>query len=115
MSKIDKTDIENIKIITKETKLKHLSRIKIRKGDYEIELSSESSNVVAPVSENISASNINITEEKITSEVIKDEIREKFDELIRSQGYVSKEEFEALESIAKRLESRLDELEAKTK
>ena len=48
-------------------------------------------------------------------EVIKDEVREKFDELIRSQGYVSKEEFEALESIAKRLESRLDELEAKTK
>ena len=47
-------------------------------------------------------------------EVIKDEVREKFDELIRSQGYVSKEEFEALEAIAKRLESRLDELEAKT-
>ena len=52
---------------------------------------------------------------KPSFEVIKDEIREKFDELIRSQGYVSKEEFEALESIAKRLESRLDELEAKTK
>ena len=48
-------------------------------------------------------------------DVIKDEVREKFDELIRSQGYVSKEEFEALEAIAKRLESRLDELEAKTK
>ena len=48
-------------------------------------------------------------------EVIKDEVREKFDELMRSQGYVSKEEFEALEAIAKRLESRLDELEAKTK
>ncbi|MDC0365655.1 accessory factor UbiK family protein [Gammaproteobacteria bacterium] len=48
-------------------------------------------------------------------EVVKDEVREKFDELMRSQGYVSKEEFEALEAIAKRLESRLDELEAKTK
>ena len=48
-------------------------------------------------------------------EVVKDEVREKFDALIRSQGYVSKEEFEALEAIAKRLESRLDELEAKTK
>ena len=48
-------------------------------------------------------------------EVVKYEVREKFDELIRSQGYVSKEEFEALEAIAKRLESRLDELEAKTK
>ena len=52
---------------------------------------------------------------KPSFEVIKDEIREKFDELIRSQGYVSKEEFEALEAMAKRLESRLDELEAKTK
>ena len=52
---------------------------------------------------------------KPSFEVMKDEIREKFDELIRSQGYVSKKEFEALESIAKRLESRLDELEAKTK
>jgi BMFP domain-containing protein YqiC len=48
-------------------------------------------------------------------EVVKDEVREKFDELIRSQGYVSKKEFEALEAIAKRLESRLDKLEAKTK
>jgi len=48
-------------------------------------------------------------------EVVKDEVREKFDELIRSQGYVSKEEFEALEAIAKRLEYRLDELETKTK
>jgi BMFP domain-containing protein YqiC len=48
-------------------------------------------------------------------EVVKGEVKEKFDELIRSQGYVSKEEFEALEAIAKRLESRLDELEAKTK
>ena len=48
-------------------------------------------------------------------DVIKDEVREKFDALILSQGYVSKEEFEALEAIANRLESRLDELEAKTK
>jgi len=68
---------------------------------------------------------INIVQDKIMDftdgsskpnfEVVKDEVREKFDELIRSQGYVSKEEFEALEAIAKRLESRLDELEAKTK
>lgn len=48
-------------------------------------------------------------------EVIKDEVRDKFDELVRSQGYVSKEEFEALETIAKRLESRLEELEGRTK
>ena len=47
--------------------------------------------------------------------VIKDEVRDKVDELVRSQGYVSKEEFEALETIAKRLESRLEELEGRTK
>ena len=73
MTKIDKTDLENIKLITKETKLKNLSRIKIKKGDYEIELSSESSNVIAPVSQKIPTSNKSITEEKIASEVIKDE------------------------------------------
>ena len=73
MSKIDKTDIENIKLITKEAKLTNLSRIKIKKGDYEIELSSESSNIIAPVSDKIPLSNINISEEKIPSEEIKEE------------------------------------------
>ena len=73
MSKIDKTDIENIKLITKETKLRNLSRIKIKKGDYEIELSSESSSVIAPVSQKIPASNIKVSEEKIASEEIKEE------------------------------------------
>ena len=73
MSKIDKTDIENIKLITKEAKLSNLSRIKIKKGDYEIELSSESSNVIAPVSEKIPASNKKISEEKIATEEIKEE------------------------------------------
>ena len=73
MSKIDKTDIENIKLITKETKLKNLSRIKIKKGDYEIELSSESSKVITPVSEKIPTSNIKTSEEKITNEETKEE------------------------------------------
>jgi len=73
MSKIDKTDIENIKLITKETKLSNLSRIKIKKGDYEIELSSESSNIIAPISEKIATSNIKISEEKTTNEEIKEE------------------------------------------
>jgi len=73
MSKIDKTDIENIKLITKEAKLTNLSRIKIKKGDYEIELSSESSSVIAPVSQKIPASNIKVSEEKITTEEIKEE------------------------------------------
>ncbi|MDC1054528.1 acetyl-CoA carboxylase biotin carboxyl carrier protein [Alphaproteobacteria bacterium] len=73
MSKIDKTDIENIKLITKEAKLSNLSRIKIKKGDYEIELSSESSSIIAPVSENLPKSKINISEEKIANEVINEE------------------------------------------
>ena len=73
MSKIDKTDIENIKLITKEAQLSSLSRIKIKKGDYEIELSSESANVIAPVSQKIPTSNINTSEEKITNEETKEE------------------------------------------
>ena len=73
MSKIDKTDIENIKLITKEAKLSNLSRIKIKKGAYEIELSSESSSIIAPVSEKIPASNLKISEEDLTSEEIKEE------------------------------------------
>ena len=73
MSKIDKTDLENIKLITKEAKLSNLSRIKIKKGDYEIELSSESSSIIAPVSEKLPASNIKISEEKITNDEIKEE------------------------------------------
>ena len=73
MSKIDKTDIENIKLITKEAKLRNLSRIKIKKGDYEIELSSESINTVSSVSKKVSTSNTKISEEKIASEEVKEE------------------------------------------
>ena len=73
MTKIDKTDIENIKLITKQTKLSNISRIKIKKGDYEIELSSESSNVLAPLSEKQPKSKTNISEEKVSNEQIKEE------------------------------------------
>ena len=38
MTKIDKTDIENIKNLEKELKSKNLSSIKIKKGDYQIEI-----------------------------------------------------------------------------
>ena len=73
MSKIDKIDIENIKLITKEAKLTNLSRVKIKKGDYEIELSSGSSNIIAPASEKLPNSNIKISEEKTANEEIKEE------------------------------------------
>ena len=44
MTKIEKTDIENIKNLEKELKSKNLSSIKIKKGDYEIEIFSKENN-----------------------------------------------------------------------
>ena len=41
MTKIDKTDIENIKLIIKETKIGNVSNFKIKKCDYEIQISSQ--------------------------------------------------------------------------
>ena len=41
MTKIDKTDIENINLIIKESKIEGISKIKIKKKDYEIEISSK--------------------------------------------------------------------------
>ena len=73
MSKIDKIDIDNIKLITKEAKLSNLSRIKIKKGDYEIELSSESANVIPPVSQKTPPSSLKISDEKTTNEETKEE------------------------------------------
>jgi len=40
MTKIDKTDLENIQLISKETKLQNITSVRIKKGDYEIEISS---------------------------------------------------------------------------
>ena len=51
--------------------------------------------------------------------IIQNELKHKFDDLAKSQGYVSNDEYEALQGLAKRLEqrvSRLEELlESKTK
>ena len=41
MTKIDKTDIENIKLLINESKIENVSKFRIRKGEYEIEISSE--------------------------------------------------------------------------
>ena len=41
MTKIDKTDIQNINLLQKELKLKNINKIKIKKNNYEIEISSE--------------------------------------------------------------------------
>ena len=43
--------------------------------------------------------------------IIQNELKDKFDDLVKSQGYVSNEEYEALKSLAKRLEQRISKLE----
>ena len=52
MTKIDKKDIDNINLIIKETNISDISIIKIKKGDYEIEITSKSipalNNITAP-------------------------------------------------------------------
>ena len=40
MTKIDKTDLENIKLIVKESQINSVAKIKIKKNDYEIEITS---------------------------------------------------------------------------
>ena len=40
MTKIDKVDLENIKLIIKESKIDGVSKIKIKKNNYEIEITS---------------------------------------------------------------------------
>mgnify|MGYP001349270036 CR=1 FL=1 len=42
MTKIDKNDINNINFLKKELKLKNVQTIKIKKGNYEIEISTKS-------------------------------------------------------------------------
>ena len=44
-------------------------------------------------------------------QVFQDELRAKFDDLAKSQGYVSNEEYEALKILATRLEKRITKLE----
>ena len=43
--------------------------------------------------------------------IIKNELKGRFDDLIKSQGYVSNEEYEALKGLAQRLEQRVSKLE----
>ena len=73
MSKVDKTDLENISLIKKEFKLKNITTIKIKKGNYEIELSSETKGITKSV---INSQNIEekVLDKKATKErVIKSE------------------------------------------
>ena len=73
MTKIDKTDIENIKLIIKETKIGNVSNFEIKKGDYEIEISSQTlitPNIISEAKPQISQQN---SEEKTKVENIKEE------------------------------------------
>ena len=73
MSKIDKTDLNNISLIKKELKLKNITTIKIKKGNYEIELSTETKAITKSA---INSQNIEekVTDKKTTKErIIKSE------------------------------------------
>ena len=73
MNKINKTDIDNIKLIAKEAKIENLSKIKIKKGDYEIELSAESLNISKPVTKINNKPSLNNPETKIVNEQINED------------------------------------------
>ena len=48
-------------------------------------------------------------------QVFQNELREKFDDLARSRGYISSKEYEALENLAARQEERVTKLENQLK
>ena len=43
--------------------------------------------------------------------VLKGEMQEKFDALVKSQGYVTAQDYQILETLAAKLEARIDNLE----
>ena len=73
MTKIDKTDLENIKLIIKESKIDGVSKIKIKKNDYEIEISSNNftdNNVSIQRVENTEIKEVDNTNEVINEDNI---------------------------------------------
>ena len=78
MPKIDKTDLENISLIKKEFKLKNITTIKIKKGNYEIELSSETKGMTKSV---INSKNI---EEKVIDKNTTKEREIKSENIVKS-------------------------------
>ena len=73
MTKIDKTDIENIKLILNESKIENVSKFRIKKGEYEIEISSEQLNNSIGVQAINSQSVKESSEDKIETETINEE------------------------------------------
>ena len=72
MTKIDKTDLNNINLIIKETKIKGVSKIKIKKNNYEIEISSTNFNPNTNYSQTSDKSS-DKTEKNKTKEVINED------------------------------------------
>ena len=74
MTKIDKTDLENIKLIVKESKINSVSKIKIKKNDYEIEITSneftENNVSVQKLEKNIEIKEVNNSNEVVNDDNI---------------------------------------------
>ena len=75
MTKIDKNDLENINFLKKELKLKNIQSIKIKKGNYEIEISS----------------NENIRDQKIQPISLQDESLLKTDQKLKQNNEIKSE------------------------
>ena len=75
MTKIDKNDLENINFLKKELKLKNIQSIKIKKGNYEIEISS----------------NNNIRDQKIQQISLQDESLLKTDQKLKQKNEIKSE------------------------
>ena len=75
MTKIDKNDLENINFLKKELKLKNIKSVKIKKGNYEIEISS----------------NENILDQKIQQISLQDESLLKTDQKLKQKNEIKSE------------------------
>lgn len=78
MTKIDKTDLENISLIKKELRLKTITTVKIKKNNYEIELSSSIGN------QNISLPSLTKLEEKSSPDSEIKKTNEKPENIVKS-------------------------------
>ena len=72
MTKIDKKDLDNINFLKKELKLKDIQTIKIKKGNYEIEISSKLKDDDQKIKKEISSKDL-ILEKDLESRKIKPE------------------------------------------
>ena len=72
MTKLDKTDLDNIKLILKETKISNISNFKIKKGNYEIEISSSTLKPITEIGQKIEKQSENKNNTKL-DELINEE------------------------------------------